>query len=410
MNEKKWFHLAVGVILLIFLGLIYAWSIFRAPLGEMFGDWTDTKLSVTFTISMSFFCIGGFFSGLLLQRFHAGLVMIVSAVMLFIGFGGASMLDANDAGKSLIMLYVFYGVFCGTGVGMGYNSVMSSVLRHFTDRPGMASGILLMGFGIGGMLLGGAVSILTGIFGLPVTFGILAVAMAAAVLIGSFLIAPLNRPSPVAKQPSGAGRESDARKQYSPARMIASPIFVLFFIWIVIMVAGGLMIINSAAVIAVAFGAPAVLGLIVSVFNGVGRIVFGVLFDAIGRSRAMLLDSVAMVAAGAFLFAGSASKSLILILVGLLLAGTGYGGMPTLASAFVNRFFGAENYAINFSILNSSIIFSAILGPLVSSALVEGSGGSYGSTFIAVALTGAIGAALNACIGAVIRKSRQTPT
>jgi OFA family oxalate/formate antiporter-like MFS transporter len=336
--------------------------------------------------------------------------MIASAVMLFIGFGGASMLDTDDAGKSLIMLYVFYGVFCGTGVGLGYNSVMSSVLRHFTDRPGMASGVLLMGFGIGGMLLGGAVSVLTGIFGLPVTFGILAVAMTAAVLIGSFLIAPLNRPSPVAKQQGGQGREINAANQYSPARMLASPIFFMLFAWIVIMVAGGLMIINSAAVIAVAFGAPAVLGLIVSVFNGVGRMVFGIMFDVIGRSRAMLLDSVTMVAAGAFLFAGNASKSLILILVGLLLSGTGYGGMPTLASAFVNRFFGAENYAINFSILNSSIIFSAVLGPLVSSALVEGSNGSYGSTFIAVALTGALGAALNACIGVVIRKHRQTTT
>jgi OFA family oxalate/formate antiporter-like MFS transporter len=353
---------------------------------------------------MSFFCIGGFFSGLLLQKFHAGLVMIASAVTLFIGFGGASMLDTGDTGKSLIMLYVFYGVFCGTGVGLGYNSVMSSILIYFTDRPGMASGVLLMGFGIGGMLLGGAVSLLTGIFGLPVTFGILAVAMAAVVLIGSFFIAPLNRTSPVAKRAREPGRESDSRAQYSPARMIASPIFILFFIWVVIIVAGGLMIINSAAVIAITFGAPAVLGLIVSAFNGVGRVLFGILFDIFGRNRTMLLDSVAMVAAGVFLFAGNASESLPLILVGLLLSGTGYGGMPALASAFVNRFFGAENYAINFSILNSSIIFSAIIGPLVSSALIEGSGGSYGSTFIAVALTGVIGAALNAGIEAVSRK------
>jgi OFA family oxalate/formate antiporter-like MFS transporter len=394
--------------MLIFLGLIYAWSIFRQPLGDMFGGWTDTKLSVTFTISMSFFCIGGFLSGLLLQKLHAGYVMLVSAAMLFIGFGGASFLNPGDAGKSLIMLYVFYGVFCGLGVGLGYNSIISSVLIYFTDRPGMASGVLLMGFGIGGMLLGGVVNILTGIFGLPVTFGILSVLMASVIVIGSFFIAPLNRASPVSDRRAEADRERATPtlnpNQYRPLRMLASPPFILLYIWVVIMVSGGLMIINSAAVIAAIFGAPAVLGLIVSVFNGVGRVLFGISFDTIGRNGSMLLDCVAMIVAGAVLFAGNASGNLPLILIGLVLAGTGYGGMPALASASVNRFYGPENYAINFSILNSSVIFSAFIGPLVSSALTESSGGSYRSVFIAVALTGALGAALNAVIGAANKR------
>ncbi|MDR2770555.1 MAG: MFS transporter [Clostridiales Family XIII bacterium] len=406
--RKKWPQLSVGTLLLLFLGLIYAWSIFRPPLVEIFETWTDTELSVTFTISMSFFCLGGFFSGLLLRKLRARAVLLLSAALLLIGFGGASALDANDATKSLILLYVFYGVACGTGAGLGYNAVMSSVVAWFPDRPGMASGVLLMGFGVGGMLLGGAVSFLSGRFGLPTTFVALAVLMAAALSVGSILIAP---PGAVPEY-SGSRSASDcarsaaerAAREYTPAQMLVGPPFVLLFLWIVLMVSGGLMVINSAAVIAGLFGAPAVLGLVVSVFNGVGRVLFGALFDRLGRGGAMRLDALFMVAAGLVLFAGNARNSLPLIFVGLSLAGIGYGGMPALASAVVNRFYGVKNYAMNFSIMNFSVIFSATIGPLLSGVLLENSGGSYAGTFIAIALFGLAGVVLNAAVGTVSRR------
>jgi OFA family oxalate/formate antiporter-like MFS transporter len=197
--REKWIQLCIGSLLLLLLGLIYAWSIFRPPLGEMFEAWTDTELSVTFTISMSFFCLGGFFSGLLLQRMRARGVLLLAAAMLLIGFGGASALDAGDAAKSLTMLYIFYGVACGTGAGLGYNSIISSVVGWFPDRPGMASGVLLMGFGMGGMLLGGVVSVLSERFGLPATFIALAALMAASLSVGSFFIAPPSSARPAAE-------------------------------------------------------------------------------------------------------------------------------------------------------------------------------------------------------------------
>ncbi|MDR2132054.1 MAG: MFS transporter [Clostridiales Family XIII bacterium] len=405
--RKKWIQLSMGTLLLLLLGLIYAWSIFRRPLGEMFETWTDTELSVTFTISMSCFCLGGFFSGLLLRRMGVRGVLLISAAMLLIGFGGAAALDANDASKSLAMLYGFYGVACGTGVGLGYNSIISSVVAWFPDRPGMASGVLLMGFGMGGMLLGGAVSVLNGRFGLPTTFAVLAALLAGALAIGSFFVAPPAKPALSASTSTtpAADRAREVAKEYAPARMLASPPFLLLVPWLILMAAGGLMIMNSAAVIAKTFGAPAVLGLMVSVFNGAGRVIFGALFDRRGRGGAMRLDSAIMMAAGVAMFAGGAADSPLLIFVGLPLAGIAYGGMPPLASATVNRFYGAEHYAVNFSIVNSSLIVSAFIGPLLSSALLESSGGSYNGTFIAIALFGASGIALNAAIGAVSKRN-----
>ena len=62
-NNKRWLYLAVGTLLLIFCGLIYGWSLFKTPFSEVYTGWSLSQLSMTFTISMIFFCIGGFVAG-----------------------------------------------------------------------------------------------------------------------------------------------------------------------------------------------------------------------------------------------------------------------------------------------------------------------------------------------------------
>ena len=54
-NNKRWLYLGVGTILLIFCGLIYGWSLFKEPFGQVYPDWSLSQLSMTFTISMVFF-------------------------------------------------------------------------------------------------------------------------------------------------------------------------------------------------------------------------------------------------------------------------------------------------------------------------------------------------------------------
>ena len=80
----------MGTLTLLFLGLIYAWSIFRTPIGELFPDWSISQLSLTFTISMIFFCLGGFAGGLMSKKFSVRVRFLISAVMLFIGFFAVS--------------------------------------------------------------------------------------------------------------------------------------------------------------------------------------------------------------------------------------------------------------------------------------------------------------------------------
>ncbi len=378
-TKKRWSYLAAGTVMLVFLGLIYAWSIFKAPFNAVYADWTVSQLSLTFTISMIFFCLGGFLAGILLKRLKPALVLRAAAVLLFAGFFGVSRLNPEEPEKSLYLLYLLYGVFCGGGVGIGYNTIISTVNKWFADRAGTASGVMMMGFGLGGIILGSAVSAFIGQIGLFSTFAALAAGIAVILIAGAFFMKIPESPA----EGKAAGSEM-AGKNFTAPQMLRTPSFWLFMLWAVLLNSAGLLVINSAASIAVAFGAPAVLGLVVSVCNGGGRVLMGAFFDRFGRKPSMLLNVIFTFSAGACLLMGAKALGAALIFVGLMLAGVGYGGTPTLTSAFIHSEYGPQYYPVNFSLGNFSLIPAALLGPMISSALIEGSGGAYDSTFLMI--------------------------
>ena len=380
-SNKKYLNLITGTIMLMFLGLLYAWSIFASPFKEIYPSWSGSDLSLTFTISMVFFCIGGFISGKLSKRFSANSIMKVSALLLLVGFFGLSRLNPQNQEASLKQLYILYGLLCGSGVGLGYNSIIGSVNKWFPDKVGFSSGILLMGFGFGGMILGSIVNILIINFGLMSTFLVLAIVIFIVLAAGSFIIK-----SPEAMTTQTSDKKSTTTADYTPAEMLKTLAFWCFFFWVIAVSSSGLLVINSAATIAVAFGAPATLGLLVSVFNGFGRVIFGQIFDKLGYHKAMIINNILLLLSGLSLVFGALSKNVILIFIGLLLVGICYGGAPSLTSSAIHSFFGAKNYSQNFSVTNFSLIPAAFIGPMISSSLLEKSNGNYTSTFIMIVI------------------------
>lgn len=384
-SRNRWVILFVGTFMLLFLGLIYAWSIFSVPFQAVYTEWTVSQLSMTFTISMICFCLSGFVAGNLSKKIPAARILCVSAVLLLIGFAGVSFLPSENAEVSRYLLYLLYGVFGGSGVGMGYNAIISTVNKSFPDKAGIASGIMLLGFGLGGIILGGIVNSIVAKIGIFTTFRILGVMIAVVLFLGSFFIKAPN--ISVQKTESQSAKGS---VDYTTKEMLQEKAFWIFVFWTVLLNSASLLVINSAASIAVAFGIPAVMGLIVSLFNGIGRVVHGAFFDRFKEKKSILLNNSFVILAGIFLVLGAKFHMIPLILCGLICSGLGYGGTPTLSSAIINYRFGEKNFAVNFSVANFSLIPAAIIGPLASSALIEKSNGAYDSTFWMIVILAAL--------------------
>lgn len=400
----RWGCLALSTISLLFLGTIYAWSIFREPLSRLFPGWSATRLSLPFTLSIIAFCGGSVFSGRTFSRWGSGRLFALSAALLFVGFTGSALsLRPGRPDIALIALCVLYGILGGFGVGIGYNATMSTVIRWFPDHPGLASGTLLMGFGVGGLVLGGALDASIRSVGLFSTFLGSALVMAAILALDALFV---KRPGPGALQGlrALAGTETAAVPDVPPSRVLRRPLFWMLCLWLIFTNAGGLLVINSAAPIAVHFGLASGMGLVVSLFNGFGRLFFGWAFDRLGSRAAFVLNSVILLGAGVSLSLALEIRMAAPMFLGLSLVGLSYGGGPSISAPAAAAFWGTEHYAANLSLVNCALIPAALLGPVIASALQERAGGGYGSTFLMLTLLGAL--ALGGAVLLVLRLRR----
>ena len=404
--NKRYLYLATGTAALLFMGLIYAWSIFKKPLSDIFPSLGSFELSMTFTLSIIFFCLGGFFSGRLAERVCYRKRLILAAVVIFIGYFGLSRLAQGGGEYIALKLYILYGVCCGFGFGIGYNAVISVIVPWFPDRTGFASGVLLMGFGIGGMIIGSFVSYAISTVGVMSSFLALSIIVPIAVTLAILIIRETDaddRAALSALLSKGENKTPQAVEK-GPSEMLGSAFFWSYALWNILLTSSGLLVVNSAAQIVMLYGAPAVLGLIVSVFNGAGRIIVGALFDRTGGPKASLINGCCLLIAGGLLYMGSMTESIVLIVLGLCFCGNSFGGIPSITSAWIKQAFGAQSYPVNFSLANFTLIPSAILGPLVSSRLYSSSGGSYNSTFIMIIIFASLAIVISVMLAKLERR------
>ena len=382
---------------MLFLGAMYAWSYFKVALSEAYPMWSQTQITLNFTIMMSCFCLGGLLAGSVLSKLKKATQLVISAVLVAAGFFGASLLP-ESTGAALIQLYLCYGVLNGTGTGIAYNAVLAGFQPWFPDCPGLISGTLLMGMGFGSLILGNVAASLVPVIGLEATFRAFSLAMLVVLLAGTlFLRLPGEGdalPAPKTKQ----GAPAQAAAELTTGQMIRRPSFLLYFVWNVCMSAGGMLVINSASSITLYYGLAAVIGLVVSVFNGLGRLFIGWCMDSMGWKKTMYLSNFILLASGSLLCVGDKSFSGVVVLIGMLLMGVCYGGGITISAALIRSLYGGRHYSSNFSVSMLCLIPASIIGPMISAALQDASGGGYWSTFVMVIILGVVTLLMNACI------------
>ena len=381
MERKRNLQLLYGAAALLFLGLIYGWSIFVKPLEDMF-SWNRSQTSLVFTFSMSFFCVGGFVSGLLLRTKSSRFVLRLCAVCMLSGFFLASRVT------DLWGLYLSYGVLCGLGVGLGYNAILSTVARWFPEKPGFCSGMLLLGFGLGALLLGSGASLLIGAFGWRMTFLVFAALFSLALFLAASLVrAPSEAEQSLLPKPANKTANSSSGEIH-PRRLIGMSSFWVLFFWCVIASALGLAMVGQAVPLALEAGAvslTAVASGIVSASNGLSRLLFGAAFDKYGRSKTMLFNFLLVALSIGLLYAALLVKNTVLLVAGLVALGAGYGGLPSIAASATRELYGSRHYAINYSVVTLHAILGAFIGPVIAGN-IHAANGTYLPMFPILAL------------------------
>ena len=349
----RWNYLVIGVVAMLFAGVLYAWSILKAPLAAEFG-WGASELALNFTLAMSFFCIGGLLGAQISKRMGHRIALTIAGGLSAAGF----LLTAALHGSSIVMLYMTYGILAGMGIGIAYNVVIATVSAWFPDKKGLCSGCLMMGFGASALILGNiADALFKSVLGWRVTYLILGVSICAVLLLAGIL---LRRPDsqmvlPQPKAAKSAGTEAFERRDYTSSQMLCRPSFWMAFVSISFLAAVGSSVISFAKDLALSVDAPEALAVslvgVLSVCNGLGRILTGALFDSIGRRKTMLLANVLTICAAAVTLLAVSIGSLPLCIAGLCLTGMSYGACPTITAAFTSSFFGMKYFPTNMAFM-----------------------------------------------------------
>lgn len=374
-----------GSLGFLFIGILFGWSIIKAPLRAQLGVSTQLLASV-YTISICFFCIGNIIAGLSLKKLGIKKLLLISSSLIFLGFSGCSLINT---GRSWL-LYPFYGVMVGCGVGLSYNGILSTVSAWFPDKKGFCSGLLMMCFGLSAVMWGKLSALLfqcpwLGWRGTYLGFGL---SIAVVLFLCSVQLRAPGKMDGLPERVVVAATDDVASREFTGGEVLKSRSFWLYYIYGTAAAAVGSTVLSFAMDVCLSMGATAKLAVsmvgIASAGNGLGRVLCGLSFDRLGRKRTILLANFCTQLAPLTMLTAFVCDSLILAAISLLLSGLSFGTCPTIGSVLMSSFFGMKNFPVNYSLSNSKMIFSS-LGATAASHLLAATG-SYTAPYIMLAV------------------------
>lgn len=345
---------AVAPILMqVLLGMLYSWSVFRGPLAKAYG-WSNVQTIAPYRYSLLVLVVGTILGGIWQDRKGPRLVATVGGALLGAGWLLSAIFGANPTA-----LILTYGCMVGLGTGFGYVTPIATLVKWFPDKRGMMVGLAVMGVGVSPLVFAPFIEALIGADAsrfaatIPRTF----IIIAAIQLVGVIGAAQFYRTPPTGWRPPGwqPGPASvSTRDQRSPGAMLAT--WQFYVLWVVYFLgcAVGLTAIGEASPVVKAMAKSAAvsggvaLG-IMSVFNGVGRLVWGSLSDRMGRARTLLGMCFCSAFACAFLLRGA--TGFWQLQAGLCLAAFPFGGFLALMPSLTADYFGPKHVGANYGLL-----------------------------------------------------------
>ena len=397
--KNRWLIAIMGTMLQLFLGTAYAWSYFQKPLGDAFG-WSNSMTAWAFCLAICFLGLAAAWGGTKIAKIGPTKLAMIGGAL----FGTGYLLGAVALYlKSPLLLFLGYGVVGGSGLGLGYVTPVATVAKWFPDRKGFATGMVVMGFGLGALVMSkifapllfdyfksGVELVYANVDGKQVLQNpealqkILTNLFGALGVIFLFLTVPIGwflRNPPAGYLPAGwtppvvtANAKTAAFDALTAKDCLTSRRFAMMWLVFFCNITAGIAIIGfqsplfqdlwrkvdsslSPAALA-AYGAT-LIG-VTSLFNGVGRFLWGGVSDKIGRARtfSIMLGSQILVF-GVLAWTSNPWLFAALFCYILLCYGGGFGTMPS----FVLDVFGAKLMPVVYGSILTAWSLAGIVGP-----------------------------------------------
>jgi len=376
-----------GALIMLILGSMNAWSMFSLYISKDFPQFTAAQMSATYTITIMVFSAGCFIGASMANKISTRSCIRIAGLMIGAGFIALSFMPELSGGSARMLMYAGFGGLVGFGDGIAYTLCVATISIRFKKRASLISGVLLMHFGIGSMLIASLAEMLAlrmGIFRVFMIYGV--IIGVAVVVLASFL---WNDDPAQETEQSSEVQTADAVKSYSPMQMVKTSVWWAYLPVILCTYAIQLLMVGSAAGMAVWFGAAASVGMLTSITNSVSRPVSGILVDKLGVPRFSTLLLTVQLAVCAVLVVAGFFKIAALGIIGIIASGICYGGVVVFETAAVRTFFGPKHYTTNLSISICSGMPASLLGTFAG-VLQDRSGGSFESTFVMVLIVAVI--------------------
>ncbi|RFU69559.1 OFA family MFS transporter [Bacillus sp. V59.32b] len=375
-TKNRWLIAASAVGIHLSIGSVYAWSVFTKPLANEF-DWDLTDISLTFSLAILFLGLSAAFLGHFVEKYGPRKAGILAAVFFGVGMIGSGLAINME---SLLLLYFFYGVLGGIGLGVGYIAPVSTLVKWFPDRRGLATGLAIMGFGFAALISSPIMQNLIESVGIANTFFILGTAYFIIMIASSLYL------EPPAKGWVPAGFEEKVKNgdavlnqdlsQLTANEAVKTKRFYYLWIMLFINVTCGIAIISAASPLAQEsiglspVAAAALVG-VLGAFNGLGRIGWASVSDYLGRPNTYTTFFVLQIIAFPLL---TVIDNPLLFQIILAIIYTCYGGGFASIPAYIGDLFGTKQLGAIHGYILTAWAAAGLIGPMFASWIREATG------------------------------------
>lgn len=369
MKKNKWLIVLSAIGIHICIGSVYAWSVLTKPIMQAMG-FTLQETTWTFSIAILFLGLSAGFLGSYVEKHGPRRSGLVSTIFFGIGMLGTAFALSQH---SLLLMYLFYGVIGGIGLGTGYITPVSTLVKWFPNNRGLATGLAIMGFGFASLIAGPVMQLLIAKYGLINNFIILGCVYMVIMTASSLYLEPPKIPAVAEVKAKLASLPENNQVQYTVNEAMKTwHFYALWWIFFTNITCGiGLLAVASPMaqeVIQMTPLAAASMVGIIGLLNGLGRIVWSTISDYIGRRNTYIMFFLLEIVA--FYMLASVTDSFVFQALIFLII-TCYGGGFSCMPAYLSDLFGTKQLSAIHGRILTAWGLAGIAGPLLLSWIKE---------------------------------------